>query len=176
MNSFLVVNLVGGVAVLLSYALMLMWYPEHRESLWGGVGGGLRKLFVLSMLIAAVGYLTFLYLVTSKGVAGVSNGEGLLVTYAPSVLCGIFLTASTTWMPLTVAYLNTESELLWILAVTSLWITVVSLLAMAFVIFRSDAGMDYGNRYIALSGLIYISFHCLVLDAIVWVSKFPRIH
>ena len=176
MNSFSVVNLVGGVAVLLSYAVMLMWYPEHRESLWGGVGGGLRKLFVLSMLIAAVGYLTFLCLVTFDGVTGVSNGEGLLITYAPSILCGIFLTASTTWMPLTVAYLNTESEIWWVLAVTSLWITAASLLVMAFVIFRSDMEMDYPNRYIALSGLMYISFHCLVLDAIIWVSKFPRVN
>ena len=176
MNSFSVVNLVGGTAVLLSYALMLMWYPEQRESLWGGVGGGLRKLFVLSMLIAAVGYLIFLYMVTFKGVAGVSNGGDLLITYAPSILCGIFLTASTTWMPLTVAYLNTENELWWALAVTSLWITAASLLMMIFVMFRLELGVNYAGRYIALSGLIYISFHCLVLDAIIWVSKFPKIH
>ncbi len=176
MNSFSVVNLVGGTAVLLSYAIMLMWYPEQRESLWGGVSGGLRKVFVLSMLIAAVGYLIFLYLVTFKGMAGVSNNGDFLINYAPSILCGIFLTASTTWMPLTVAYLNTENELWWALAVTSLWITAASLLIMVFVMFRLDLGVNYASRYIALSGLIYISFHCLVLDAIIWVSKFPKIH
>ena len=79
-------------------------------------------------------------------------------------------------MPLTVAYLNTENELWWALAVTSLWITAASLLIMVFVMFRLDLGVNYASRYIALSGLIYISFHCLVLDAIIWVSKFPKIH
>ena len=72
---FALVNVIGGVAVLGSYAWCLDTYPEHREALWGGVQGTLRSMFSLSMFLAAAGYLTFCYATIFQGGA-MTFGKG----------------------------------------------------------------------------------------------------
>ena len=58
-NIFVFINIFGGVAVLGSYIVCLMMFPEQREPLWGGVVGTTRNVVVTFMLFAAAGYLTF---------------------------------------------------------------------------------------------------------------------
>ena len=55
------INLLGGAAVLGSYAHGLATHPEGGEALWGGVLPQLRPLYTAGMLLAALGYLAFTY-------------------------------------------------------------------------------------------------------------------
>ena len=67
-NVFFLVNLIGGIAVLGGYAYYLAVNPEHRAFLWGGVPGEWQPYIVVSMFVAAAGYLWFFaYIVFSSG-------------------------------------------------------------------------------------------------------------
>ena len=58
---FLVVNFIGGSAVLGGYLICLYVFPTQREMLWGNVQGKWRFAFTVSMIIAAVEYMVFSY-------------------------------------------------------------------------------------------------------------------
>ena len=62
---FALINIIGGTLVLGSYVFCIYFYPEYRESFWGGVHGNTRKFFTFSMLPAAIGYLLFFYCAVS---------------------------------------------------------------------------------------------------------------
>ena len=38
--TFLTINIIGGIAVLGGYAVCLYFFPDQRETLWGGVQNG----------------------------------------------------------------------------------------------------------------------------------------
>ena len=86
-QEYVVVNVIGGIAVLCSYALGLLLYPGAPESLWGGVTGEWRHIFTVSVLFSAIGYLAFCYFVVFK-----SNGESLPLAEnsALSIFCALF--------------------------------------------------------------------------------------
>ena len=167
---FMLVNIVGGAAVLGSYLLGLISYPNSRVDLWGGIEGIWRTIFVISMLFAAVGYLFFCYTIT------ISNGENtssFLGNHTFSILATLFLLSASIWMPATLQYIETKFDLWWIVSVISLWITAASLLGLTLA-FRFIELPSIGSvqTYLSLAGLFWISFHCLFFDAIIWVAKF----
>ncbi|MDP6771973.1 MAG: hypothetical protein QF704_14825 [Anaerolineales bacterium] len=172
-QEFVVVNVIGGIAVLCSYVLGLLLYPGVRESLWGGVTGDWRPIFTISMLFSAIGYLAFCYFVGFK-----SNGESspLVENSALSILCALFLIASTVWMPSTIAYINTNQVLWWNLVVGSLWVTALSLVGLVFLVIGAKVEAPTLHKYLTIAGVTYIAFHCLILDAVIWAVKFPRLH
>lgn len=53
--------LVGGAAVLASYAYSLGFDPATQAGLWGGVPLGLLPAYVVSMAAATAGYFAFTY-------------------------------------------------------------------------------------------------------------------
>ncbi|TFH28599.1 MAG: hypothetical protein E4H00_08485 [Myxococcales bacterium] len=55
----ILINVIGGVAVLGSYAYGLLTYPNAGTVLLGGVPEALRPLYTASMLSATVGYFAF---------------------------------------------------------------------------------------------------------------------
>lgn len=173
---FTLINGLGGAAVIGSYAVVLIAYPETKEYLWGGIGGVWRSIFTGSMIVAGSGYLMFVSMVLFGSGAEFFDRGNIMGTHTLSFLCAIFLGSATVWMPSTVAYINTQLLVWWIVAVSVLWITALSLIAMGIVVATTSADETNLCKFLALSGLLYISFHCLVLDAVVWVSKFPKTH
>ena len=175
---FVLVNVLGGVAVLGSYALGLLLYPETRMSLWGGIQGNWQTIFTVSMLPAAIGYLFFFYVMVFRSGTEAFTQTSVLGVYTPSILCAAFLISATVWMPSTIAYLNTQQTGWRALSVASLWITALSLIALLLVMISVKTGPAFVTtyKYIAVAGLSYIVFHCLVLDAIVWIARFPKPH
>ena len=170
---FLSVNIVGGILVLGGYALGLSMYPEYNEALWGGVQGTLRNIFTISMLPAAVGYLTFCYITMFKNGAEAINRNSIIGQHPASVLSAIFLASAAVWMPTLIAYIHTGESYWWILSVSSLWITGLSLLTLTIITSNtSTSEMSQLSKNAAVIGLAYITFHCLVIDAIVWVSMY----
>jgi hypothetical protein len=167
---FFLVNLVGGIAVLGSYVVGLYIYPDFRNALWGGVTGGWKTLFTVSMFFAAAGYLIFCYSMTISDAADESSFLG---RHTYSILAAFFLFSASVWMPATLKYLATNDNLWWILSVISLWTTAASLcfLTVSFGLSNYE-GIGTLQFSLTLVGIIWITFHCLVFDAIIWVTKF----
>ena len=168
---FFLVNLVGGIAVLGSYCAGLYLYPDQRTALWGGVVGNWKTLFTTSMFFAATGYIVFCYTMT---ISDGANESSFLGKYTFIILAAAFLFSASVWMPATLQYLDTKNEIWWVVSVTSLWITAACLTCMGLAFnFTEFPNVNLFQNSVALTGMICITFHCLVFDAIIWVTKFP---
>jgi hypothetical protein len=53
------INILGGIAVLGSYAWGFITHPDAGNALWGGVPQWLRIIYTSNKLLAAFGYLSF---------------------------------------------------------------------------------------------------------------------
>ena len=160
---FFLVNLVGGLAVLGSYCVGLYLYPDQRTALWGGVVGNWKTLFTTSMFFAAAGYLVFCYTMT---ISDGANESSFLGKYTFIILAAAFLFSASVWMPATLQYLDTKNEI-W-------WITAASLTCMGLAFhFTEFPNENLFQNSVTLIGIIWVTFHCLVFDAIIWVAKFP---
>ena len=171
---FMAINIVGGLVVLAGYAIGLSVYPENRLALWGGVQGNWRLIFTLSMMLSTIGYLLF----TSFAMVNFSTGSfepgGFATARYINFLCLIFLVSASMWMPSTIVYVNTQSVIWWIISVMALWVTALSLAILFCMILGSPFGESGLYRQLAMGGLGYIAFHCLVFDAIIWIYMFAR--
>lgn len=171
--TFLIINLIGGIAVLGGYLVCLYVYPDQREALWGGVQSGWQSVFTVSMLMAAAGYLVFSYGILFKSSPDGFSSKYLDTRHAISLLCMVFLISAAIWMPATISYLKTNNSIWWILSVTSLWITAISLFTVTTLVIVCPLTIPSTfYRVLTISGISYITFHCLILDAIIWVSRF----
>ncbi len=168
----LIINILGGVAVILSYIFGLRGQSGGASILWGGVPENIRPVYTVSMIISALGYFAFLYYIFFRlepaqvSIAGVS---GFTMFYV--IFLGILI-ASTFWMPLTNIYVSNPSTGIWI------WIRVVlAVVGLAsislLVALLTMQGKVPGTAYwLAVVGSGYFAFHTAVLDAIVWAALF----
>tara|TARA_B100000945_G_scaffold319137_1_gene325681 strand:- start:2372 stop:2902 length:531 start_codon:yes stop_codon:yes gene_type:complete len=172
-NTFLLINICGGILVVGGYAIGLSLYPEYNEALWGGVQGTLRNLFMISMIPAALGYLTFCYIVIFKDSIEILSNKGFLGKNTVAILITLFLLSAACWMPTLIAYIHTQNTNWWLLSVLSLWITAISILILTRTIASTPTTkLSNASKTISVIGLAYITFHCLFVDAIVWVYMF----
>ena len=172
---FALVNVIGVVAVIGGYAWCLGTYPEHREALWGGVHGTLRSIFTLSMIPAAAGYLTFCYATIFQGGAMTFDKDAVVGAKTIVIIATVFLASAAMWMPSSIAYIRIGEGAWWFVCVVSLWVAALSLLFMTAVTAVSPVGaVSEISKYTSVVGLAYITFHCLMLDAIGWVVLFKR--
>lgn len=169
---FVLVNVVGGLAVLASYAIGLASPTTSGGALWGGVPQALRPVYAVSMLTATVGYFCFtgfvLLRVPTIGIRFFGrHGFGFL-----NGLYAAVLAASALWMPLTLAYLETPRTGIWWLVRLDLAVTAIGSLGVLAALLASN--LDHGDRWyrLAILGLLAFSFQTVVLDAIVWPSFF----
>ena len=171
--TFLFVNIIGGLAVLGGYIICLYCFPAQREMLWGNVQGDMRYAFIISMLLATAGYLAFAYGILLESDPSEFLSRVLDTKQGISILCMIFLLSAASWMPATIAYLKTSNSLWWIISVTSLWVTAISLFAATIIVISSPLAIPSTfHRILTISGISVITFHCLVFDAIIWVYRF----
>ena len=169
---FLVVNLIGGCAVLGGYIVCLSSYPQHGEAMWGGIQGDLRNVFIGSMLIAAAGYIVFCFYVICLD--GVSGDQRISLHLWATIISSIFLLSAALWVPTTISFIHLGNTTLWVVAVTSLWVTAGSLVGLTAILVLNPELPTTLGRYIAILGIAYITFHCIVLDALIWVRLFDR--
>jgi hypothetical protein len=166
-------NVLGGAAVLGSYAWGLAGHPESRGALWGGVPESLRSLYTASMLLAAAGYFAFgffvLFRLDPDRVSVGRFGFGLF-----HALYALILIPSALWLPLTFEMLAAPSAALWlaIRAVLAL-VALGSLGLVAALAFAAPAESPLA-RGVALAGALAFSFQTALLDALVWPAYFPR--
>jgi hypothetical protein len=170
----LAINILGGAAVLGSYAAGIIGTPGAAEQLWGGVPKGLRPVYTVSMLLATLGYFVFIvHLLFRVDPASVALPGGL----GFGVFHGIFLlilVPSALWLPLTAAFTSAPSAVLWVgIRLVLAAVGVGSLILLwALVMLRTTAPTAYW--WPAVVGAVFFAFQTAVLDAVVWTALFRR--
>jgi hypothetical protein len=173
MLTTILINLLGGSAVLGSYAYCLSVHPDPGE-FWGGVPQGLRPLYTLNMLLAAAGYFAFSYFVLFR-VPGRAAPDGVaridLATF--NLLYLLILVPSALWMPLTLIMLESPSGGLWLairLVLFAVGIGSLGLLGALVAVRPHTPSVAYT---LAIAGSIAFCSQTVLLDALVWPAYFP---
>ena len=163
-----VVNVVGGIAVLGSYALGIGGHDNAGDIIWGRVPVELKPLYNVSMLGAAVGYFPFTLLVAFKldpertRIAG-RFGYGLFPW-----LYAVILVPSAAWMPLTFAHAAEPSAGLWWAIRAVLWLVGAGSIAMVWALWKLDERPEGAVYPAAILGALAFTFQTGLLDAFVW--------
>lgn len=172
-RTLLFINLIGGLAVLASYAYCLGANPATRSNLWGDVPSELRPAYTVSMLLATAGYFAFTYFVLLRvdsheaRVAGVYPYRLFLWIYA-----GILL-PSALWMPLTFRMFAEPAWGLWIGIRLVLGIVGISSLALLWAVATVRPAGPTSARAAAVVGALAFTVQTALLDALVWPYYFP---
>jgi len=168
----LIINIIGGAAVIGSYIFGLGGQSSGVNALWGGVPANIRPVYGISMIISALGYFAFIYFILFRLIPGeVSIGGwfGFSLFYA-IFLC--ILIPSAFWMPLTNVYVGNPSAGLWIAIRAVLAIVGLASIGLCWSLLALEAE-DHGIAYwLAVAGSGYFAFHTAILDAIIWAALF----
>jgi hypothetical protein len=172
-RSLLWLNLLGGSAVIGSYAHGLASNPLTRGEVWGGVPEPLRPLYTASMLLAAAGYFGFSFFVFFRldpARTRVAGGFGFGAFHA---LYALILVPSALWMPLTFAMLEAPSGALWLAIRVTLVLVGIGSLGLVAAVASAQPSEARLARAVAVAGALAFSFQTAVLDALVWPVYFP---
>jgi hypothetical protein len=171
--SLLLLQLLGGPAVLGSYAWGGLTHPGAGAALWGGVPEALRPLYTLSMLTATLGYLVsapyVLFRLQPDEVRVGARGFGLF-----SLLYALVLFPSAMWMPLTFEWVASPSPGLYALICAVLATVGGASVALIWAIARAAPVPSPRGRALALVGASAFALQTALLDGIVWPILFPR--
>ena len=170
-GGFLLLNVVGGVAVLGGYWLGIDAHSGENDRLWGEIPESVRGVYSFCMFPAAFGYLvSFAYLMKA-------DWSQLRFASRPAAgalwaLHSVFLLTAALWMPLTWSALDHGTvSLYWPIQVLLL---VTGLCSAGLVLsLRSliDPPHPRQARWAQWS-LLALVFQCLVLDGLVWPRFF----
>ena len=158
---FAIVQVVGGLSVLGSYAHGAVTHPDTVERLWGTIPEVLWTPYSLCMPPAAVGYLVATWMLWRRS----PNAEGYRRTMA---WYAGFLVTSAVWMPLCFAALDHQRASLLPVIQIDLALAGGFALAVAWEIHKSDLS----RRRLALAAWAFLCWQCVVLDALVWPRFF----
>ena len=167
------VNVVGGIAVLGSYAHGILTHPGSSGAVWGGVPEGLKPWYVASMLLAAAGYFGFTYFIAfaldpNRVQLGDRLGFGAFVG-----LYALVLIASSLWMPLTFAMLDAPTQPLWLLIRADLFAVAIGSLGILVALFLAQPNPGGWTFWVAVAGALAFCVQTVLLDALVWPAYFP---
>jgi len=171
-TALLLLNVVGGLAVLGSYGL-LFTRPDAGPVLWGGVPEGLRPFYTVNMWLAAAGFFPFtgLFLFGTDPervrFAGRFGYGALLWLY------GLVLVFSALWMPLTFAHADAPSRLSWLLVRLDLALVAAGSLGLLTALLTMTPRPPTWLHVLALVGCLAFNVQTVLLDATVWPHFYP---
>jgi hypothetical protein len=168
------INIVGGIAVLLSYAHGIVSHPITRSDVWGGVPDALRPLYTTNMFLAATGYFAFSYFVFFKLDAENCRIGNLFGFGIFNLLYALILIPSAMWMPLTFAMLEAPSSELWLGIRITLGLVGIGSLGLLAAIVAVDSQRTIAARWPAAIGCGFFCLQTAVLDALIWPAYFPQ--
>jgi hypothetical protein len=167
----LLINVLGGIAVIGSYILGLRG-DSGADVLWGGVPEGIRPVYMISMVLSALGYFAFLNLLLLRVdprevTIGGRFGYGL---FYPIFI--LILVPSAFWMPLTNLYVSDPSTGTWVAIRIVLFLVGLASIALACALLALRPGNRGKAYWAAVVGSWYFAFHTFVLDALLWAALF----
>jgi hypothetical protein len=174
-RQMILINVIGGIAVLGSYAWGIAMNPDTKGAVWGGVPASLQPLYTVSMFTAAIGYLVF----TGWLLFGVDDDR--LGDEAPSffsnlrLLYVLVLLPSALWMPLTFQMVEAPSPALWWLIKIVLFTVGAGSLGLLVAVARMRLSTGSAWGWAAVAGGAAFCFQTAVLDALVWTTYYPTL-
>ena len=168
----LIINAIGGAAVIGSYIYGLNAQSGGANVLWGGVSENIRPVYTVSMILSALGYFAFLYYILFRLTPSEVNIAG---TFSFSLFYAIFLVIlipSAFWMPLTNVYVGNPSTGLWVWIRTVLALVGLASIALVWALLSLQTKENSIAYWAAVGGSAYFAFHTAILDAIVWAALF----
>lgn len=171
-KQLLIIILVGGIAVLLSYVLGSLTRPGTASLLWGGVPQGLRPFYTAGMFLGAGGYFAFTYFLLFHLTLDMARVAGRFGFDLFNALYAAILLPSALWMPLTLLAAEQPSPaLLWLVRL-DLWTVAAASLGLLCALLAVEPSQPRWAHRLALVGSILFCLQTVILDAIVWVSFF----
>jgi hypothetical protein len=168
----LIINIIGGAAVLGSYILSLKAHTGGADVLWGGVPLRLRPAYGVSMILSAIGYFAFIYFIVFKLDPANTLIAGKLGYAFLTVLFVLILGASALWMPLTYVYVGHSTISIWIGIRIVLLIVGLSSCTLVWALLNLNNGAGGLAYWLAIAGSAYFAFHTTILDALTWPVLF----
>ena len=168
----LIINVLGGAAVILSYIYGLKGQAGGANVLWGGVPANIRPVYTISMVLSALGYFAFLYYIFFRldpAQTIIASVSGFTLFY---VIFLLILIPSAFWMPLTNVYVGNPSTSIWIWVRTVLALVGIASIALFWAILTLQGKVPGISYWLAVVGSGYFAFHTAILDAIVWAALF----
>ena len=172
--ALLLINIIGGAAVIGSYVVGLRGKQGASSALWGGVSERLRPVYTVSMLLSAAGYLAVLYFLffeLDPGEVTIGGRAGFTVLYP---IFALMLLPSAVWMPLTRRYVDEPRKATWIGVRVVLFVVGAASIALAWALLTLQPDGQGSAYWAAAVGSIYFAFHTFVLDALLWAALFRR--
>jgi hypothetical protein len=169
----IVINLIGGTAVLGSYAYGVLTHPGASDILWGGVPQDIRPFYTVGMFLAAAGYFAFTYFLlrlTPYETQVIHRfGYGVFNTLYAAILI-----PSALWMPLTFMAVERSSPiLLWIVRVVLAVVGVASL-GLLYALVNVKPRQPWWAHRMAVIGSVAFCIQTVLLDAIIWGALFTQ--
>ena len=169
---FFIVNVVGGIAVLGSYAHGLLTEVALRPKLWGGVPEAWRLLYTVNMFLASGGYFFFTAHFLMRALPSGAlffnrlGFEWIIFLYAT------FLISSALWMPLTFSMMKVPSDGTWFAIRSVLTVTGIASVTLLVSLFASNAERGDWLFWAAVAGLTPFIIQTAILDAVIWPRYF----
>ncbi len=173
---FLWINIIGGIAVLGGYLYALLNHPNTGNDLWGGIPQNWRAWIVTSMFIAAFGYIIAMYYFIYRDGLDVKFFWGKTEASVMVIILVLFFVSASMWIHSTFAYLEMPAAGTWNLIQFELRVTAISIVLITIGLASASDVINPELHRWSVIGLSFISFHCLILDAILWTIKFPNLH
>lgn len=167
----IVVNVIGGLSVLGSYALAFI-FQQDAALLWGGVPDYLRSTYSVCMLLAAAGYLLFTFYLLFRVRA---RELRVFNHFGYEVFVGLYLAIllpSALWMPLTLMALNWRSPLLLWAVRLDLLVTALASLLLLLTLVKHQPIRSIALQRWALAGAVFFCVQTVILDAGIWLAYF----
>lgn len=165
--------LLGGAAVLASYAYVLGMDPATQIGLWGDVPPALLPAYVASMVLATVGYFAFTYFLLFRVDPDRARIAGRFGYSLFSALYVLILGPSAVWLPLTSAMVQQPSSTLWLGIRLMLLVVGLGSIALLLALLYLRPRQPARAYRLAVAGGIAFCLQTAVLDLFVWTALFP---
>lgn len=163
----ILMQLVGGPAVLGSYVYCILRFPDASAMMWGGVPPSLQPFYTAWMFVAAAGYFAYGWLFIAHAdpakVRVLGRGYGLIT------LCyTLILFPSALWMPMTKWLLDDPSLLRFWLVRLDLFVVAAGALGLLIAAATLEPAPPARLRWFAVLGAIGFAVQTVLLDALIW--------
>ena len=170
----LIINIIGGAAVIGSYIFGLNSQSGGANVLWGGVPENIRPVYLASMILAGLGYFAFIYFILFRLTPSEVSIAGIFSFSLFYAIFLIILVASSFWMPLTNLYVGNPSTGMWIGIRSALALVGLASIALVWALLSLQTKVPGISYWLAVGGSGYFAFHTAVLDAIIWAALFKQ--